>query len=82
MIKLSKETTKELTCICGLCEHDSYDRTCPWAQMLESSNPNRFQYDRLSKLIKFEVSYQQKKATKKNTKTERKKNAKTESKQK
>lgn len=79
MIKLSKETTNELECLCGLCKHEVYDRSCSWAQMLESSDANKFQYDKIVKLIKSEVSRHSK--TKK-TKTKGRPNDKVKSKRK
>ena len=75
MIKLSKLSENELKCLCGLCEHDTYDRTCPYAQMLEASDPNLYLFNRVKKLMTKEFG-------KPKTKTRKTKSASTKTKSK
>ncbi len=71
MIKLSKTTENNLRCLCGLCEHDTYDKSCPYARMLEAEDPNKYLYNAISRLIKTEITAQEKKKNA-NTKTKSK----------
>lgn len=75
MKDISQNTIKELTCLCGLCDHEVYDKTCPYAKILDADNVNEQLFDRIVKLMRKEMTDNAKRNTKTNRtvkKTERK----------
>lgn len=56
MKEISQSTIKELTCLCGLCEHDTYDKKCPYAKILDTDKFNEKLFDRIIKLMRKEIT--------------------------
>lgn len=52
---LQKESVSLLKCLCGLCEHDTWDVKCPYRIMLDKSNPGEYQEQQITKIINSEV---------------------------
>ena len=72
MIKLSKVTQDELICLCGLCDHEPYDKNCHWVKMLDAPDPNLYQFKAISRIIKTETTLRLKKNANTKTKSKRK----------
>lgn len=66
MKEISQKTIKELTCLCGLCEHEVYDKTCPYAKILDHDNVNELLFDRIIKLMRKEITENAKRKPKTN----------------
>lgn len=52
---ISKELDKKLICICGLCKHDIYDKTCLYNKILDKKEPGLEEYKIIKSLIEKEV---------------------------
>lgn len=66
---LSKTTDKELKCLCGLCDHEVFDKDCPYNQMIDKDNPDEELYKRICRLVAREVNLAVLKEKKKNGKS-------------
>lgn len=68
MIKISSETLKTLTCLCGICDCDPFDKNCAWVQHVDKPNPGEEQMRRIIVLMKKEIALNIKKAEAKKVK--------------
>lgn len=73
MIKISSTTQKELTCLCGLCEHSVLDEKCAYKQVIDKRDPNEELFKRIIALMRKEITRNVGKQTTTNSKQNKRK---------
>lgn len=55
MIKISAKTQNDLTCLCGLCNHDAFDKQCLYNQIIDKDKPEEELHKRILTLMRKEI---------------------------
>lgn len=56
MIQISAKSQKDLICLCGLCDHDMFDTSCLYNQIVDKKNPSEELQKKILTLMRKEIA--------------------------
>lgn len=72
-LKLTKEQSSKLDCLCGICDHDCLDKSCAFNKIMASMHPEETQKEMFLKWVSSVIASNIEKSTRATMKTNKKK---------